>query len=308
MMRTLLVVAIVAAIAQTDVGEASTRTSANYSIPADSIDAGGIRVQSANYSVIGSGVGELGAGSITSSNYTDQGGFAGEVAGFVGLSITVPPSNNLNEGAGGQLVVRPLADDGTPLSMLDPSTVTWSIVAGPLNSISAGGLATADHVYQDTIAIVGGTAQGLSGQLNLTVVNTGNDDFGAYAGDQIDDSWQVQYFGQPPNSNAGPNADPDGDGQNNLFEFAAGLVPTDPNSRFALNIQPVSGQPGQKNIIFNPLVSGRTYTVQFRANLITGSWNPLAGTTQSDNGNQRTVTDPNATPAPKYYRVQISKP
>ncbi|MEY2546358.1 MAG: hypothetical protein QOG48_1475 [Verrucomicrobiota bacterium] len=286
------------------------RSSANYSIPTDSTDAAGSHVQSANYSVNGSAAGEFGAGSnaiATSVAYAGKNGFVGQLYDLVALSVTAPPSANLNETANRQLLAAPLADDATTLAAFDPSTVGWSIVSGPIASISTGGLATAGTVYQDTPATIGGSAQSLSGQLNLTILNVTNDDFGAYANDQIDDSWQVQYFGQPPNSLAGPNVDADGTGQTNLFKFVAGLNPLD-GSRFTLSILQVSGQPSQKQLVFQPIVSGRTYTPQFATGLTTPNWSALTGTTQIDNGNQRTVTDPNATPAPKYYRLQISKP
>ncbi|MGZ5537719.1 MAG: hypothetical protein ACXWG0_04240, partial [Chthoniobacterales bacterium] len=280
-----------------------------YSIPADSTGAAGAHCQSANYSVNGNAVGEFAAGQtaiVTSGSYANKSGFVGELYEIVALSITAS-SNNLNETASRQLNAAPMADDSTTFAALDPSTISWSIVSGPLASISLSGIATAGNVYQDTDASAGGTAQSLSGQLNLTILNVGTDDFGAYAGDQIDDSWQVQYFGQPPNPLAGPNVDADGTGQTNLFKFVAGLNPLD-GSRFTLSIQPMSGQPAQKNLVFQPLVSGRTYNVQFRTNLTSGSWGALTGTTQSDNGNQRTVTDLNASGAPKYYQVQISRP
>lgn len=290
---------------------AGSRSSANYSIPADSIDAGGGLAQSANYSVNGNAVGEFGAGQsavVASAAYSGKNGFVGELYDIVALSITAPPSNNLDEGASRQLAAAPLADDTTTLAPLNPSTVAWSVVSGPIASISTGGLATAGNVYQNTLATAGGSAQSLTGQLDLNILNVGSDDFGPYAGDQIDDDWQVQFFGEPPNALAGPIADPDGDSQNNLFEFTAGLVPTDATSRFLFSIQPVTGQPAQKNLIFQPLVlPGRTYTVHFRSSLVTGGWNPLTGTTQSDLESTRTVTDPNAT-APKFYRVQITKP
>jgi hypothetical protein len=288
----------------------AARTSANYSIPVDSTDAGGSSAQSASYALKGSAAGEFGSGQsavTTSAGYSCKNGFVGELYDIVSLSVTAPPSNNLNEAASRQLVAAPLADDSTTVAPLNPSAVAWSIASGPITSVTAAGVATAGNVYQDTPATLAGTAQGLSGQLVLNILNVTTDDFGAYAGDGIDDSWQVQYFGQPPNALAGPNADPDGDGQNNLFEFTAGLVPNDPNSRLVLSIQPVAGHPGQKSIVFNPVVSGRTYAVQFRTNLVTGAWSPLTGTTQSDNGSTRTVTDPNAT-GPKDYRVQVTKP
>jgi hypothetical protein len=266
-------------------------------------------VQSANYSVNGSAAGEFGAGSnaiATSAAYAGKNGFVGQLYDLVALSVTAPPSASLNETANRQLLAAPLADDATTLAAFDPSTVGWSIVSGPIASISTGGLATAGTVYQDTPATIGGSAQSLSGQLNLTILNVTNDDFGAYASDQIDDSWQVQYFGQPPNPLAGPNADADGTGQTNLFKFVAGLNPLD-GSRFTLSILQVSGQPSQKNLVFQPLVAGRTYTPQFETSLTTPNWQTLTGITQSDNGNQRTVTDTSAA-APKYYRIQIAKP
>jgi hypothetical protein len=50
-----------------------------------------------------------------------------------------------------------------------------------------------------------------------------------YAGDGIDDTWQIHYFGHG-NPNGLPLADPDGDGRNNLAEFLAGTDPTRPDA------------------------------------------------------------------------------
>jgi hypothetical protein len=288
------------------VARADTRSSASYSVATEGFDAGGNLLSSASYSVKGSSAGLIVAiGSVVNPSITNKSGYVGQLYEVQGLSVTASPSS-VNETATTQLSAAALLDDLTNLPALNPALVAWAVVSGPISSINASGLVTTSNVYLNTGALVSGTYQSNLGQANLTVLNLGNDDFGAYAGDQIDDSWQVQYFGQPPNALAGPNADADGTGQTNLFKFVAGLNPLD-GSRFTLSIQPVSGQPARKNLIFQPLVSGRTYTTQFRTNLTTGSWNALPGTTQSDNGNQRTVTDTSAA-APKYYRVQISKP
>jgi hypothetical protein len=289
---------------------AGTRSSANYSISADSVDAAGARAQSASYSLNGSAAGEEGSGAVAvaaSTNYANKAGYVGELYDIVALSITAPPSSNLNENTSRQLVAAPQADDLTTLAALNPNTVSWSIVSGPISSISSPGLATAATVYQDTAATVGGSANSLSGQLVLTILNVNIDDYGSYAGDGIDDAWQVQYFGQPPNPLAGPNADADGTGQNNLFKYVAGLNPLD-GSRFTLSIQRASGQPSQKQLVFQALVSGRTYTPNFRLSLTSGGWGGLTGTSQSDNGNQRTVTDLNASGNGKFYQIQITKP
>ena len=152
-----------------------------------------------------------------------------------------------------------------------------------------------------------GSYAGLSDQFDLTVLNTLPDNYGSYAGDGLDDDWQVQYFG-PANPIAGPLMDPDGDGQDNRFEFTAGIDPTDPLSRFLLRVEPVAGQPGQKNLIFAPIKVGRSYNILTSTTLETDSWSALTDGIVSDNGNERTVIDPNATEGKKFYRVQVTKP
>ena len=72
------------------------------------------------------------------------------------------------------------------------------------------------------------------------------------AGDGIDDAWQVQYFGLPPNANAGPLRDPDGDGRNNRDEWIAGLSPADPASVFKLRI---AGHLQDTQLFFGPPVA-----------------------------------------------------
>lgn len=125
------------------------------------------------------------------------------------------------------------------------------------------------------------------------------------------EAWRQTYFGTVTDiGNAADLADPDGDGQTNAFEYTAGLVPTDPASRFSITIAPVPAQPTQKRIIFSPLVlaGGRSYAVKVRPDLATGTWTTLTGTTQSDNGTERTVTDLSATGLVKFYEVEINKP
>ena len=133
------------------------------------------------------------------------------------------------------------------------------------------------------------------------------DNFGSYAGDGLADDWQFEYFGLG-NPLAAPLLDPDGDGQNNAFEFTAGLIPTDPLSRFTLTIAPVPGQPGQKTVIFDPIVAGRSYTVMTSPDLSLGSWGPLTGASASDDGVERTVTDSAGGGTRKFYQIEITKP
>jgi subtilase family serine protease len=131
-------------------------------------------------------------------------------------------------------------------------------------------------------------------------------------GDGIPDWWRQQYFGgsgMTTGSQSCATCDADGTGQNNLFKYVAGLDPTNPASVFVLQIASITGQPNQKNLIFNPEVSGRTYTPQFRTDLVSGAWATLTGFSGPvTNVNQVTVTDLSATNQSKFYRIDISLP
>jgi hypothetical protein len=190
--------------------------------------------------------------------------------------------------------------------------VDWSTAGSfPLTVNETTGLATAAAVYEDTLTTVTAT-QGeipnqLTAELALTVRDIDPDNFGSYAGDGLDDDWQFLYFGLN-NPDADPAQDPDGDGQNNLFEFTAGLIPTDAMSRFLLRVEPVAGQPLQKRLVFSPLVTGRTYDILTSTTFAADSWDPLTTGETSDTGTERTVTDTEATAGKKFYRVQVKKP
>jgi hypothetical protein len=60
--------------------------------------------------------------------------------------------------------------------------------------------------------------------------------------------------------------------------------------------------------VIDPIVAGRTYTVKTSPDLSAASWTTLTGTTTSDNGTQRTITDTAASETRKFYKVEITKP
>jgi hypothetical protein len=278
---------------------------APYSVPASTIDAGGARATSASYSQTGSVGGIAGISTASAPAETAKHGYIGQLTEVTGLQLAASPTT-LNETTTRQVTAAQMLDDATTQAV-DAATVNWSAVSGPIGSVSASGLVTATTVYQTTGATVQGTFAGNIGTLGLSVMNVEQDDYQAYAADGIDDDWQVLYFGAPPNANAGPTADPDHDGQKNLFEFLAGVVPNDPASRFLFRIEPVAGQPLQKKLVFSPRRLDRTYTVESNTDL-GASWTTVSATTLLDNGTERTVTDPNASGAKKFYHVRIEKP
>lgn len=283
---------------------ASPRTSANYSIPTEVADGGGSHSTSAAYTNDGSAGVVVGFSTVASPSETAKIGYIGQLYEVTAVQPTAAPAT-VNEGTTRQLAATATFDDATTAALLG-NDLSWSVVNGPLTGISSSGLATAGNVYEDTAATVQGSHRGVAGTLGLTVLNVGPDDFGSYAADGIADDWQVQFFGLN-NPLAAPAADADGTGQNNLFKFTAGLNPTD-RSVFLTSVAPVTGVPTKKDVIFTPLVGGRTYSVEFSDTLVPTSWQPLTGFSLSDNGTTRTITDNNAPPDRRFYRVVITKP
>ncbi|HPA20885.1 MAG TPA: hypothetical protein PLU30_24265 [Verrucomicrobiae bacterium] len=269
-----------------------------------SLDAGGCRTTSANCIMDGS-LGSIGGISTASSPpEAIKSGFIGQLYDPAGFTINASPTN-VNEGTSRQLTAAQIMDDDTFLALAG-SDVGWDVVSGPIASISLAALATATNVYQDTAATVRGTYGNLSNDLALLVVNVTSDDFGVYAGDGIDDDWQVSYFGEE-NPEAAPGEDPDRDGRDNLFESLALTIPTDHSSYFKLQARPAPGQPGSVDLVFSPVRTERTYTVLYSLDLSPSNWNELAGATQTNNGEERTVTDPDTAPTRKFYNVRISR-
>ena len=283
---------------------AGSRTSANYSILAETIDAAGSPAASANYANAGSARLLAGVSTVAAPAETVKSGYLAQLYEVSGLVVN-SAAPTVDENATLQLAAWQLLDDATFLAT-DPGAVAWTIASGPIASVSATGLASAGLVFENTSTSVDGTFGGFTGSLNFTALDSIPDNFGAYAGDGLGDDWQVQYFGQN-NLLAASALDPDGDGQTNQFEFTAGLAPNDPASTFHLQIAPVAGQPSRKKVIFSPRLDGRTYFVEAMPAL-GGSWQPLTTSSQSDNGAERTVTDLNATGAKKFYRVEITRP
>ncbi len=282
---------------------AGPRSSANYSIITDASDSGGRRATSASYTNDGSAGTVAGISTVASPSETAKAGYIGQLYEIAGFLVSASPST-LHESGTRQLDAWHLLDDATYLA-INPTQVSWSVLSGPIVSVSASGLTTAGIVYQNTAATVRGIHLGNPSSFTLTVLNATFDDFESYAGDEIDDGWQVQYFGLPPNPAAAPLLDPDGDGQDNRFEWIAGLIPTDANSVFRLSIV---GSFQGANLIFSPTVAGRAYTVKYGFDFLdVPNWPTLVNGIVTDIGNQRRVLDPNvffASPK-KFYRIEI---
>ena len=277
-------------------------------ITTSTIDGGGQRATSANYTMDGSVGGIVGISTVASPPETVKAGYIGQLTEVVSLTATGTP-NTVNETATSQLSGTATLDDSS-VTALTGGDIGWASPVYPIASIDGSGLATASAVYASTNGTFGGSYLGMNGSGQLFVIDSISDNYGSYAGDGLPDNWQVQYFGLN-NAKAAPTTDADGTGQNNLFKYVAGLDPTNPASVFVLKIASVPGQPNQKNLLFNPVAGGRTYTPQFRTDMVNGTWATLTGiggpTTNVPQA-QVTVTDLSATQPQKFYRIDISLP
>jgi len=196
-------------------------TIADYQLAPVSWDGGGLTGGSEDYQVnLSTAPGEAGS----SADYALRSGFSGQLLDAVEMRLADADSGIiLNERASRQLGASLLYDDGTS-APLAPEWIAWSVQSGPLEPIDSSGMVTARSVYQDSPGVIRAVYQTFAGTLEIQVINTGDDDFGNYAGDGLSDIWQVRYFGEE-NENAAASSDPDSDGLNNLQEYAFGMDP-----------------------------------------------------------------------------------
>ncbi|MGK0190664.1 MAG: hypothetical protein ACI9R3_006494 [Verrucomicrobiales bacterium] len=115
-------------------------------------------------------------------------------------------------------------------------------------------------------------------------------EMGRKGGDEIDDDWQVSFFGLA-NPDAAPSADPDGDEQNNLYEFLAHVDLTDSGSVFSSCLRRNLTDPTKRDVVLNPVFADRSYTLLASPDLNPSNFVPVAGTSSANNGSERVVTD-----------------
>jgi hypothetical protein len=275
-------------------------------VTTSTIDGGGLHATSANYAMDGS-VGGIG-GIPSASADMAKNGYIGQLTEVVSMTVTAVP-NSVGVGSIAFVSGAATLDDSTVADLFG-SDVAWSSPNEPypVASISGSGVLSPADVYAPTSAVVNGYYLGATNNTSLQVFAPDT------IGDGIPDWWRQAYFGTatPTNGSDCATCDADGTGQNNLFKFVAGLNPTNPASVFVLRIAPVTGQPTQKLLTYNPILIGfgQAYTVQFRTNLAGGTAYATLTTTSAltTNGGTVSLNDTQATQTQKFYRVDISLP
>ena len=205
---------------------------------------------------------------------------------------------SVNETDTVQLSATQVLDDDSTLTV-PAASVAWGVMAGPLSGIDGNGLATAGTVYGDTIATAQGMYAGDTATLDLNVLDSIADNFGSYASDGIGDDWQFDHFGLD-NPLAAPLLDPDGDGDNNLYEYNARLLPNDPTSFLDITLTPAAAE-GDALLTLSPGKAGVSYAVSYKDSLLDADWIPL--TTMVGSDGMLGFTDEAASGLRKFYIV-----
>ena len=208
----------------------------------------------------------------------------------------------MHEGSEQQLSVSMLYDDATR-SPLAASAVVWSKLSGPL-IVDATGRVTAEPVYQDTSGQIQAANAALSDTYDLTVTNSATDNYQEYAGDAIDDDWQIAYFGLPPNSSAAASVDFDGDGQNKRWNFSPVSTQVTPVTSFASS-QPVNPARGQPRLQQGHAREKLHAPLLHRSGRFQHSGNSF---TPQDEALDHPVQDTAASQTSKFYQVEITQP
>ena len=234
------------------------------------------------YSVIVSNI----AGSVTSSNATLTVIGSAPVASFTATPIS-----------GTEPLVVSFTDTST-----SALSVLWNF--GDLSTSNTAGGATVLHTYAAGTYTVSLTASNACDVSTLTSNNLINVITAFQA-------WQIQYFGSTNNPAAAPNADPDGDGQDNMAEFLAGTNPT--NSASGLHITSVA-QSGSDVVITWSTAGGVTNVVQATAGDGNGGYStnftdlsgPIAITGSGDTITNYTDVGGATNIPSRYYRVRLA--
>jgi hypothetical protein len=267
---------------------------------ASTLDAGG-SVASGGTVVNISSLGGIGGVSSDGGETIARAGFPGQIYNIASLSATPEPAGVIEEGTL-QLAPVIVCDDSTTLIstcvLWETDSIFLSIGSGT-GQITAG---TVPGTREETVRL---TAADVTGDVPVTIFDTTPDNYGPFAADGLDDSWQWDWFASDPARGA-PGSDPDGDGQNNMLEYFAGTLPLDSASFLRLSIATITGDPSARLLRFTPWRPDRAYSWHSSTNH-QPPWSPVNGVPVTPDALNEwgEATDASAAEAEKFYRLLI---
>lgn len=283
---------------------AQVRGSANYAVDAEGLESAFEEAAASTNYAVSASVDFLGGSPESADASTvSRHGFKGSLYEVRSLELDAAP-DPVAETQDAQLSGTARYDDDTTCEVPGSEITGWSMDSGPLTGIDLLGIATSGPVFEDTPAAFSGSYRGIAGAGELMVQDTDTDNYLAYGGDGLDDGFQVQFFGAPPNADAAPGADPDADGQDNAFEELAGFSPLDGSAFLDVRITALSG--GTAHLVLNKALPGRDYIIKAGTGL--DAYGAIGTVNVAVEEADLEVEDPNVSEARKFYKVEIINP
>ncbi len=120
-------------------------------------------------------------------------------------------------------------------------------------------------------------------------------------GDGLPDDWEITHFGGLAQTAEG---DPDGDGQSNALEYAAGTDPDRSASRFTFEL--LSIEIGGTTLRFAPSQTNRIYVLEARKDFTSAIWQVVSNARFTPKNGGQWVVDSNVVSTQTFYRLQIN--